>query len=315
MRLTVLDNQGNAAQVTTLVTIGDPSGLPGAPRNLRITPGPESRDAGPTAGSAAPSRRGRARAGVGHPGSLHGRRRFGRCFSTTRPTLVDHRSVSEFDRLDDRQIEAAARRRLTVRTASIGWGIDQGLNCLMNNFPGRKRRPYACDKGLPAEQVVHGAKYDRRNWAFEIRGNPGWYGKVSDFVDRLDQPKGAEALDVVGFNFNYSDGVPTSDILDHFFSTAGGGKVGNVATLEALEKRHPDMTFVWWTMALPRQSSTVMQQFNERLRAYARERNKDLFDLADIESHRPDGSACVDNREGASRRSARTTPTNVTAGT
>lgn len=213
-----------------------------------------------------------------------------------RALVIDHAAVAEFERLPGSAIQAAARRRFLLRTASIGWGIDQGLNCLMNNFPDRKRRPYACDKNVPAEQVVYGAKYDRRNWVFEIRGNPGWYGKVSDFVDRLDRPKGAETFDVVGFNFNYSDGVAGSDILDHFFSTTAGGKVGNVATLEALEKRHPGTVFVWWTMALPRQSTGTMQEFNQRLRAYAIKGNKVLFDLADIQSHRPDGSACLDNQ-------------------
>lgn len=210
--------------------------------------------------------------------------------------VIDHRAIAEFGRLTGSQTLAAAKLRFLLRTASIGWGIDQGLNCLMNNFPDRKRRPYACDKGIPAEDVLYGAKYDRRSWVFEIRGNPGWYGKVSDFVDRLDRPKGPETFDVVGFNFNYSDGVAGSDILDHFFSTTAGGKVGNVATLEALEKRHQDKTFVWWTMALPRQSGNTMQEFNQRLRAYAVKGNKVLFDLADIQSHRADGSACVDNQ-------------------
>jgi hypothetical protein len=204
--------------------------------------------------------------------------------------------VSEFPKLTDRQIEAASRLRFVLRSASIGWNIDQGLDCLMNRFAGRKRRPNFCDRRIPPGEVVYDAKYDRRNWAVEVRGNPGWYGKVADFVDRLDHGKPGESLDVVAFNVNYSDGVPSSDILDHFFSTTAGGKTHNVATLEALEKRHPDKTFVWWTMALPRQSSPVMQRFNERLRAYAAERNKILFDLADIESHRPDGSACVDNQ-------------------
>jgi hypothetical protein len=210
--------------------------------------------------------------------------------------VIDHRSVAEFERLDDRQIQDASRRHLVLRSASIGWNIDQGLDCLMNRFADRRRRPNFCDRRIPPGEVVYDAKYDRRNWAVEVRGNPGWYGKVADFVDRLDRGKPGESLDVVAFNFNYSDGVPTSDILDRFFGATTGGKAANVAALEALEKRHPDKTFVWWTMALPRQSSTTMQRFNERLRAYALERNKILFDLADIESHRPDGGACLDNQ-------------------
>ena len=72
-------------------------------------------------------------------------------------------------------------------------------------------------------------------------------------------------------------------------------RFGNVANLEALEKEHPDTVFVWWSMALPRRSSTGMQQFNRQMRAYAVAHNKVFMDLADIESHRPDGTACTDN--------------------
>ena len=38
-----------------------------------------------------------------------------------------------------------------------------------------------------------------------------------------------------------------------------------------------------------------MQQFNRQMRAYAVAHNKVFMDLADIESHRPDGTACTDN--------------------
>jgi hypothetical protein len=166
----------------------------------------------------------------------------------------------------------------------------------MNSFADRPRRPSSCDRRVPQDEIVFGAKFDRRNWKIELRGNPGWYGKVSDFVERLDRSTPGESFDAVGFNFNYSDGLPGSDIVNQFFSTAAGARLGNVGTLEALETRHPGKTFVWWSMALPRQSSATMQEFNERMRAYAREHHKVLFDLADVESHTPDGRPCADNQ-------------------
>jgi len=212
------------------------------------------------------------------------------------PLRIDHRAVAEFDRLSDGEIQAASGMKVLLRSASIGWNIDHGLSCLMNSFPGRSRRPNACDRRIPAEQVVYGAKYDRRNWRIELRGNPGWYGKLSDFVNRIDRLTTAEPVDVVGFNFNYSDGVAGSRIVEQFLSTTPNAQPGNVATLEALEQRHAGKIFVWWSMALPRRSSATMQQFNERIRIYAVEHGKILFDLADIESHGPDGTPCTDNQ-------------------
>ena len=209
--------------------------------------------------------------------------------------VIDHRALADFERLSDRDISAAAGLRFLLRSASIGWNMDQGLSCLMNSFADRRRRPNFCDRGIPAGQVVYDARYDRRNWRIELRGNPGWYGKVTDFVDRMNALKPGESFDVAGFNFNYSDGVEGSAIVNQFFSSMNARPV-TVAALEALETRHPDTIFVWWSMALPRRSSPTMQQFNARMRAYAVDRKKVFFDLADIESHRTDGSPCTDNQ-------------------
>lgn len=89
--------------------------------------------------------------------------------------------------------------------------------------------------------------------------------------------------------------LPGSTIADDFFKNDPNARFGNVATIEALERAHPDKTFVWWSMALPRKSSAEMRSFNQQIRAYAVAHKKVLMDLADIESHRFDGSACTDN--------------------
>lgn len=213
-----------------------------------------------------------------------------------RPIVIDHRAVADFERIPDEFVRAAATRRFLLRSASIGWNMDQGLNCLANHFPDRPRRPSACDRGIPPGQVVHDAKYDRRNWTIELRGNPGWWAKVADFVTRVSAPSVGEPLDVVGFNFNYGDGLPGSTIVERFFRTAPDARFGNVATLEALEKAHPDKVVVWWSMALPRRSSNDMQAFNRQIRAYAVANRKVFLDIADIESHAPDGTPCTDNQ-------------------
>ena len=48
-------------------------------------------------------------------------------------------------------------------------------------------------------------------------------------------------------------------------------------------------------MGLARRSEIETQNFNERMRIYAAVNDKVLFDLADIESHAPNGSPCFDN--------------------
>jgi lysophospholipase L1-like esterase len=49
-------------------------------------------------------------------------------------------------------------------------------------------------------------------------------------------------------------------------------------------------------MTLCRAATFEMKLFNVRQREYALLHNKVLFDLADITSHRPDGTSCFDNR-------------------
>ena len=70
----------------------------------------------------------------------------------------------------------------------------------------------------------------------------------------------------------------------------------SIEDLEALEAAHPDLTIFYWTSNLARIVGTPdSQSFNEQMRAYAAENGKVLFDMADIESHAPDGTPCVDS--------------------
>jgi hypothetical protein len=209
--------------------------------------------------------------------------------------VIDHRAVADFDRLPAEYVRAASELRFLLRSASIGWNIDIGLNCLGNDFPDGTRRSWGCDRELPRDRVIYSSIYSRRRWVIELRGNPGWWDKVSDFTRRVNAIDAAAPFDVVGFNFNYGDGLPGSSIATDFFKHDPNARFGNVAVIEALEKAHPDKTIVWWSMALPRKSATNMESFNRQIRAYAVARKKVFMDLADIESHRPDGSACTDN--------------------
>lgn len=212
--------------------------------------------------------------------------------------VIDHRSVALFEQIPDEYIRAAAELRLLLRHASVGQNISDGLDCLMNNF---SRRPNHCDRGLAPGEVIYDGKYDRSNWVFELHSpppsaNPGWWNKVNYFVARINNLAPGEHFDVAGYTVGYVDGYPGSAIDDRFFVVDPDDEFPDVGDLEALEAAHPEITFVWWTMGLARLSYEESQNYNRQLRAYARSHGKVLMDLADIESHLPDGTPCFDNQ-------------------
>jgi hypothetical protein len=68
-------------------------------------------------------------------------------------------------------------------------------------------------------------------------------------------------------------------------------------TMEALEADFPDITFVWWTIAVNTagDAGDIREAFNNMLREYCINNGKVLFDLADIESHDLQGNPCYDD--------------------
>ena len=214
--------------------------------------------------------------------------------------VIDHTSIADFARIPDEAIARAAQLSLLFRGASVGVNIDDGLNCLMNDFP--NRRPNFCDRGLTAEQVVFDGRYDRSRWAFEPHSpppnpNPGWWNKVTFFADRANSMDAGELYDVVTFTFDYVDVIEGGNMDDLFFQAERSGELPIVQDLADLEAAHPDQRFVWWTSNLARSVGTAdAESFNQQMRAYAIANGKVLFDMAAIESHAPDGSPCFDNR-------------------
>lgn len=215
--------------------------------------------------------------------------------------VIDHTSIEAFDRIPDIYIAKAAQLRLLHRHASVGQNINEGLDCLMNHFPDRPRRPNHCDRGMTADQVIFDGKYDRTNWVYELHAplpnpNPIWPNKVIFFSDRVNQAAPGE-FDVISMGFGYVDVIDGGNLDDDFFlADAPQDYIRTVYDLEALAAAHPDVIHVWQTLALARMSSVDSQNFDRKLRDYVNATGGVLFDVADIESHRPDGTPCVDNR-------------------
>ena len=210
---------------------------------------------------------------------------------TSGAIVIDHNAIAQFDRIPDSYIQAASNIRVLFRHASVGWNINQGLDCLMNSV---SPRPFFCDAGLQTSQIIYNPKYNRNNWSFEFHApppgqNPGWWDKALLFIDRVDTTSNYDAY---GFKFGYVDGIQGSAIDDEFF-TYHPTEYPSIYDLEALETRHPGKRFVYWTMGLARIVGTPdSQSFNQQMRTYASQHNKILMDIADIESHRLDGTPC-----------------------
>jgi hypothetical protein len=196
---------------------------------------------------------------------------------------ADHTVLDQFDQIPDDYIRQAASLRLMFRGSSIAHNINMGLDCLEGNFP--NRRPNSCSD-------FYNLKYDRSNWDFPVRGNPGWIDKVNDFVDLVNQ--NADQYDVFMFLVDYADGIDNASYPK--ISDPDNFQTLFVDKIEALQAEHPDKLIIWTTMSMARTGFDNETSFNQMLRAYAAEHNKILFDLADIESHSPDGQPQTDGQ-------------------
>lgn len=207
---------------------------------------------------------------------------------------VDHHSLALFNQIPDEYIQAASNVRLLVRHASVGVNISFGLDCLMNYFPDRESptiRPYACDRDLAADQIIFNSKYDRSQWVFQPRGNPGWIEKLSDFIEQTDLHH--DEYDAFTFLFGYVDALDEGN----FPNIADPENYQKVfSQLEALEAKYPGKIFIWWTVSLARVPQVNTQKINTVIREYAAAHNKILIDIADIESHDLEGNLSTDSR-------------------
>ncbi len=231
--------------------------------------------------------------------------------------VVNHRHVVLFERIPLAQLEAARDLRLLFSDRSVGVNTDEALDCLTaERWPDTTavcRRDYyepwnwktysEADwlAGLVPARILFEPDpvlYDRSNWTFEYRAG-SWEQLTCDFVQAL-APAYLATKDVLSYQFSYlnvTDGDDIADPVTGFF--ADRPDHCDIGDVEALIAQHPDKIFVFWTTSLARSIGTsVSTEFNEQMRAYCRTHGRILFDFAAIESHRPDGSPCYDNRDG-----------------
>ncbi len=186
--------------------------------------------------------------------------------------IADHRVVDLFESIPDRVLPTVIATKMLQKTASTGQYINgQGLNCLQGtSHPDCKAYPPG--------------KYNRGNWTWQL-WNPTVYApkdKVDQFVSVVHSQ--INNYEVFGMKLCFIDVWPE------------GFPYYRDAMLQ-LEKDYPNKTFLWWTVALRPEwpspdACQGIQSFNNQVRDFARANNKPLLDIADIESHDPNGNTC-----------------------
>jgi hypothetical protein len=172
------------------------------------------------------------------------------------PIAIDHNAVS-LDQLGPARRSAARAVSLYVEHASVGKLISEALDDLARNDP----------------------SLEHPKWDWRARGNPGWRAKLVSFSNHLAALE-PSAYRVVSTKLCFIDEAADPDVY--------------VALLDRIESDNPDKIFVWWTMPLTTAGSAARDAFNAAVRRHARGNSRVLFDIADIESHDVDGTACTD---------------------
>lgn len=222
------------------------------------------------------------------------------------PARVDHNSVALFDQIPADYLTKARNLTMTFMDRSVGSNINDGLSCLAASSwadsPSNCRRDYidstltnwktfaAGDTNIPSSILFPGG-HSRNNIEF-IMGSGTWEEDLSNFISLY--PNYA-SRDIFTLQHNYLHVSAGSTIDDVYFDPNYAGT--NIFDVLALETQYPDNIFVYWTSSLARTvGSQDAQSFNDQMRSWTSSNQKIFLDVADIESHRPDGSACRNNQ-------------------
>jgi hypothetical protein len=216
--------------------------------------------------------------------------------------VVDHNSVALFEQIPDQYLEAARNTRLLFVDRSVGSNINDGLNCLAHSS--YAAAPSGCRRGVTSTEYQPGPRYDRSRWEYAHYGHGGWSDNFWAFVDMVNSR--SDGFDVFNLQASYLTVAPDSGIVDPtqtdysgYFVSRTDQRFPDVYDHEEVEQAHPTKTFIYATSSLARSiGSPESERFNQLMRRYAQEHNKPLFDIADIESHTPQGQPCYDNRDG-----------------
>jgi hypothetical protein len=207
---------------------------------------------------------------------------------TKNAIVADHTVIDTFYTIPQDALTAASAIKTLFMHQSTGNNIDfLGMKCLAGLQSDPSIYPQEC---ITFAQNPY-LPYDNRNWMWKE-----WDDPMADAIAKTDQwvsvaDSQQNNYQVLGMKFCYVDGwnQDFTYYRDHMLE---------------LEKKYPDMIFIWSTSALWNEPGSACQdngfnscqniaEFNQQVRAYAISNHKPLYDLADIESHDPDGNLCL----------------------
>ncbi len=146
---------------------------------------------------------------------------------------------------------------------------------------------------------------DPVRYAIEIAGNsPSWFVSNSGILHRSLGINGEPQTKINGFDDYIRGGYHVADVTMMKFCPGDTLPFGSVpaediwpayqAMMEGLEQAYPETIFVWWTLpiftAADDRGNDEKEVFNGLIRDYCAANGCVLFDIADIESHDPDGN-------------------------
>lgn len=193
--------------------------------------------------------------------------------------VVDHTCVDAADRtIPAAALDRARAARVLLAHQSVGFDVIRGLEALSTQQPQRY--------GLEIGHMIQPQWYQwkkRGLGEFFCGRNGSAESKLTAFAERLRGGL-AEQVQIASVKLCYADLLEQHDPEQIFGAYA--------RTLAALEQEYQAIRFVWWTIPVMRTERLQAKRtrFNELMRAYVAEHHKTLFDLADIESHDPDGN-------------------------
>ncbi|MCC7493429.1 MAG: SGNH/GDSL hydrolase family protein [Fimbriimonadaceae bacterium] len=196
--------------------------------------------------------------------------------------VVDHTCTDPQDQQIPMQaLDRARQLKVLFGHQSVGFDVIRTLETMARNNP-RYR--------MGLQHMIEPWWFQRNTGLGEFflstNGQPN--AKVDAFVQKVRGGCG-ELVNVAMMKFCYADIIERTDEAAAFNYWKG--------RYEELERAHPRVRFVWWTVPVVQSSrlGDKRTRINTAIRDYCRQSGRPLLDIADIESHRPDGSHFVQN--------------------
>lgn len=185
--------------------------------------------------------------------------------------VVDHTNLDLFDQIPLEFIEQARSIQMVFADRSVGSNISDGLTCL--SYPDVASAPNHCKRpDVVTAEFTPSIEYDRSLWDFAVAEVHGDFYNLN-----------LNSYYVVGYMPNYLE----------FNFTTSAQVLQQQATLFNYYQTLPQ-DVIYYTSSLARTIGTEQSMlYNAAARNYISDNGGVLVDIADIESHRPDGSECL----------------------